>query len=419
MRALVSLLAWGIPALCVINVIVASSLFAQSGVPVAVTLTLLFAFLAFPLVGAFIVSQRPANTVGWLLLAAGIGTLITSFSAAYVQVALLTNTDAQLATRSIDLAGDLMWPINIYLGVMLLFLLPDGRSLSPRWRVVTWAFSLDIIILTLAQIVEPGPLETQNRVWNPLGVPGMADISTAALNAGQSLLFLFLPLAIISLILRYRRAPDAGRRQIKWFVYGAAVMIVLIVAGIQVASLISTNPHDPVAGTVSNATFALGILALPVGVGVGALRYRLYDIDVIINRTLVYGSLTALLGALYFGLIIGAQTLMRLVTGQQQQSQVVIVLSTLLIAALVQPLRTGLQRAIDRRFYRRKYDAARTLQAFGATLRGEVELADLSARLVAVIEETMQPARVYLWLRPDSTEKELPATLAEARDGER
>jgi hypothetical protein len=394
------LLGWGILAACFINIFVTSSLFVQSGTPLMVTLSLLLGFLAFPLVGAFIVSQRPSNTVGWLLLAAGIGTLITSFSAAYVQLALLTNADAQLATRYIDLLGDLMWPINIYLGVMLLYLFPDGRPLSPRWRIVTWAFSLDIILLTLAQVVEPGPLETHNRVWNPLGVPGMADIAKTVLDAGQSLLLLFLPLAIISLILRYRRAPDAGRQQIKWFVYGATVMVILIVAGAQVASRISTDPNDLVAGVIGNVTFALGILALPLGVGVGALRYRLYDIDVIINRTLVYGLLTALLGALYFGLIIGAQTLIRLVTGQQQQSQVIIVLSTLLIAALVQPLRRGLQTTIDQRFYRRKYDAARTLQAFGASLRQEVELDELRAHLLEVVDETMRPARVSLWLRP-------------------
>jgi hypothetical protein len=409
-------LGWGILAVCVVNVFVASSLFGDTGASLAATLSLLLAFLAFPLVGAFIVSQRPTNTVGWLLLAVGVGTVITSFSAAYIQRALLLNTGAQLATRYIDLAGDLMWPINIFLGVMLLLLFPDGRALSPRWRFVTWAFFLDIVLITLAQAVTPGPLETNNRVWNPLGIPGMENISTLVASSGQRLLFLFLPLAILSLVLRYRRASDAGRQQIKWFVFGSAVMVIVAVGGGLAASLISSDPNDPLASGVGNAAFALGILALPLGVGVGALRYRLYDIDVIINRALVYGLLTALLVALYFGLIVGSQSLIRLFAGQQSQSQVGIVLSTLLIAALFQPLRRGLQGAIDRRFYRRKYDAARTLAAFGAALRSEVELDELSEHLVVAVEETMQPARVSLWLRPTPERSGSPAASSLNRE---
>ncbi|HEU0027530.1 MAG TPA: hypothetical protein VFQ25_10475 [Ktedonobacterales bacterium] len=393
-------LGWGILASCVINVFVASSLFGESGVPLASTLMLLLVFLAFPLVGAFIVSQRPTNTVGWLLLAVGVGTVITSFSAAYVQHALLINADTQLATRYIDLAGDLMWPINIFLGIMLLFLFPDGRPLSPRWRLATWAFFLDLALMTLAQAVMPGPLETRNRVWNPLGIPGLKDLSTFVINYGQGLLFLFLPLAVISLILRYRRASDAGRQQIKWFVFGSAIMVIVAAGGGLAASLISSDPNDPLASGIGNATFAVGILALPLGVGVGALRYRLYDIDVIINRTLVYGLLTAILGALYVSLVIGLGDLLRFFSEQASQNSFVIVLSTLLIAALFQPLRHRIQATIDRRFYRHKYDAARTLAAFGATLRQEVELDDLSASLLDVVEETMRPARVSLWLRP-------------------
>jgi hypothetical protein len=398
-------LSWGIVVVCVINVVVASSLFSASGVPLAATLTLLLAFLAFPLVGAFIVSQRPTNTVGWLLLAAGVGTVITSYSAAYVQYALLISADSQLATRSLDLAGNLMWPINLFLGVMLLYLFPDGRPLSPRWRLATWALFLDLALMTLAQAVKPGPLEANNRIWNPLGVAGMENISTLVLNYGQGLLFLFLPLAILSLILRYRRAPDAGRQQIKWFVFGSMVMILLVMGGILATDPITAISDADVASSIQTATFGLGILALPVGVGVGALRYRLYDIDVIINRTLVYGLLTAILGALYFGLIIGSQALIHLFTGQQAQSQVVIVLSTLLIAALFQPLRGRIQATIDRRFYRSKYDATRTLATFGAALRSEVEMDELSERLVAVVEETMRPTQVSLWLRSARSEE--------------
>jgi hypothetical protein len=209
--------------------------------------------------------------------------------------------------------------------------------------------------------------------------------------------FSWWPFSLILLILRYRRAGLAQRQQIKWFVFGSVVMFVIVAAGIFLNPL---DPNSALGTIVGNVTFGLGILALPLGVGVGALRYKLYDIDVIINRALVYGSLTALLAALYFGLVIGAQTLIRLVTHQTGQSQLVIVGSTLFIAALFQPLRGGLQRVIDQRFYRRKYDAARTLERFGASLRGEVERGDLHDHLLAVVHETMQPARASLWLRP-------------------
>ncbi len=394
------ILGWAILAICVINVGVTCTLFTLAGQPAISNLPLLLAFLAFPLVGAFIVSQRPANTIGWLFCAAGVGTLVSSFSAAYVQMALHLHTDAQLATGIIDLIGNLIWPTNLFLGVLLLFLFPDGRPLSPRWRFVVWAFVLDLILVLVTSAVRSGPMEANNRVPNPLGIPDLAGISTSLANGGQSLLFLFILLAILSLVLRYRRAPGGGRQQIKWFVYGSALTVVISLTGGLIAGFISNDPTDPVAWGVSSISFALGILALPLGVGVGVLRYRLYDIDVIINRTLVYGSLTTILAALYFALVLGAQMLTRLLTGQPTQSPVVIVLSTLAIAALVQPLRTRLQRGIDRRFYRRRYDAAKTLAAFSATLRQEVELDGLRAHLLEVIGETMQPEHISLWLRP-------------------
>ncbi len=172
-----------------------------------------------------------------------------------------------------------------------------------------------------------------------------------------------------------------------------------IIGGNIVSGLISSNPNDPVGAFVGNAAFALGILALPLGVGVGVMRYQLYDIDILIKRTLVYGSLTAILAGLYFGLVIGAQLLTRQLTGQQTAQQpIVIVLSTLLIAALFQPLRAWLQRAIDRRFYRSRYDAARTIAAFSDTLRQEVKLDALSTHLLEVVDETMRPSQVSLWL---------------------
>jgi hypothetical protein len=357
-------------------------------------------------VGALIVNQRPTNTVGWLFLAAGVGTLVTSFSAAYVGIALKTHADAQLATGLVDIAGDMMWPINLALGVLLLLLFPDGRPLSRRWAIAIWVLVADLVLTVLAQAVAPGPLEANNRVPNPLGIAGLGDLPANIMNTSQSLILLFLVLAVVSLVLRYRRANNGQLQQIKWFVLGSIVMIVVVVGGqIGAGFLPGANApaDDPAAALptlVGNLAFALGILALPLGVGVGVLRYKLYDIDRLINRTLLYGALTAILAALFFALVYGAQAIIH------AQSPLVIVLTTLLIAALAQPLRSVLQRGIDRRFYRSRYNAARTLEEFGATLRSEVELGDLRADLLAVVDETMKPAQLSLWLRPDAAAEE-------------
>jgi hypothetical protein len=409
-RRLAQTLGWLILAACGANAGVTLWLFNQAGAPPGAPaggdLPLILAFLCFPLVGALIVNQRPTNTVGWIFLAAGVGTLVTSFSAAYVGLALKTGAGSQLATGLVDITGDMMWPINLAFGVLLLLLFPDGRSLSRRWAVVTWALIADLVIIVLAQAVAPGPLESKNRVPNPLGIASLGDLPANIMNASQSLILLFIVLAVISLILRYRRANSGQRQQIKWFVLGSIVMIVVVVGGQFGAGLLpgaNAPADDPAAALpalVGNLAFALGILALPLGVGVGVLRYKLYDIDRLINRTLLYGALTAILAALFFALVFGAQAIIH------AQSQLVIVLSTLLIAALVQPLRSRLQRSIDQRFYRSRYNATRTLDAFGATLRSEVELGELSADLLAVVEETMRPAQLSLWLRPDAAGEE-------------
>ena len=409
-RRLVPALAWLIVALCAVNVVVSEWLFSlappQGSTPfeaLVATLWLLLPFLAFPLVGAIIITQRPANTVGWILLAAGIGTLTTSFSASFIGLAKIHGTINDLPARYVDIAGDIVWPVNLTLGVLLLYVFPDGRPLSPRWRMLVWGLLAAIAAVALGQAVYSGPLEQGGQAINPLGVPALAGFSSFALNDLQALLPPFLLLAVVSLILRYRRAGPAQRQQIKWFVFGSVVMVVIVAAGIFLNPL---DPNSALGLIISNITFGLGILALPLGVGVGALRYKLYDIDVIINRALVYGLLTALLAALYFGLVVGAQTLIRLATHQTGQSQVVIVATTLFIAAIFQPLRRGLQTQIDRRFYRSKYDAARTLETFGASLRSEVELRDLGDHLLDVVQKTMQPARASLWLRPSASEAE-------------
>ncbi|HEY8323317.1 MAG TPA: hypothetical protein VIG77_02435, partial [Ktedonobacterales bacterium] len=250
----------------------------------------------------------------------------------------------------------------------------------------------------VGQAVSPGPLESHNRMLNPLGVPALEGFASFVATYLYLLLPIFAVLGVVSLVLRYRRADQQSRQQIKWFVYGSVMMVIIVLVGIFIASQITNDLA--LSNAVGNMSFAVAILALPLGVGIGVLRYRLYDIDILIKRTLVYGSLTAILAGLYFGLVIGAQQLTHRLTGQQgAQQPVVIVLTTLLIAALFTPLRGWLQRGIDRRFYRSRYDAAKTLATFSASLRSEVDLAQLNNHLLGVVDATMRPAHASLWLR--------------------
>ncbi|MDQ3942985.1 MAG: hypothetical protein M3254_07760, partial [Actinomycetota bacterium] len=220
--------------------------------------------------------------------------------------------------------------------------------------------------------------------------------------------------ALLSLFLRLRRARGEARQQLKWFLY-AAVPTAVCLSPVLVQFIVYTFTTDYLLNSVwivpwrvYNAVLYvawLGLLVLPVFTYIAILRYRLYDIDVVINRTLVYGSLTAMLAVVYFGGVAATQAIFRTLTGQQEQPQLAIVVSTLVIAALFNPLRRRIQGFIDRRFYRRKYDARKTLEAFSAKLRDETDLDALNAELVGVVRETMQPAHVSLWLRPDTISK--------------
>jgi hypothetical protein len=204
----------------------------------------------------------------------------------------------------------------------------------------------------------------------------------------------------VALFVRYRRANETEREQIKWLLYACAVFLVVYVGGF-VSGLGGTAS---LGGYIWGVFFGLSVIALPAAIGIAILKYRLYEIDVLVNRTLVYGSLTVTLIALYFGGIVVLQRFFVLLTGQQ--STLAVVASTLLIAALFTPLRRRLQSFIDRRFYRSKYDARKTLEAFSAKLRDETNLDALRDDLVGVVRETMQPAQVSLWLRPDTAPKD-------------
>ena len=271
-----------------------------------------------------------------------------------------------------------------------------------------WLSGVVIVLLSIGVGLTPEPLENLGGVRNPFGLEGRPWVWDAGI-AIVALLLLCILASALSLVLRYRRSRGEERQQIKWIAFAASVVGLLYLIAM-VSSFIIPSETWFAAGLplwldLLEYAALLSLTAVPMAVGFAVLRYRLYNIDLLINRTLVYGALTATLALIYFGGVVTTQAIFRALTGQEQQPQLAIVVSTLVIAALFNPLRRRIQSFIDRRFYRRKYDAAKTLAAFSAMLRQETDLDALSDEVIRVMSDTMQPAHVSLWLRPDTPRK--------------
>jgi hypothetical protein len=360
-------------------------------------------FMAFPLVGALIASRRPENPIGWICLADGFLWMLLGVTDYYGQEGVAKPGSVPFWVVIYAL-GEWLWVPGVgLLGTYLLLLFPDGRLPSRRWRPLAWLSGVVIVLLSAAILLAPGPLQgIKGGVRNPFGLEGAPWLADAF-----SIVFPLLPLCILasalSLVLRYRRSRGEERQQIKWIAFAASLLAFLFLASVAASLLAAgtTGAAEPLWLKLLQNAAALSYVGIPVAVGFAVLRYRLYEIDLIINRTLVYGSLTAMLAVVYFGGVAATQAIFRALTSQQEQPQIAIVVSTLVIAALFNPLRRRIQAFIDRRFYRRKYDARKTLEAFSAKLRDETDLDALSDDLVSVVTETMQPAHVSLWLRPD------------------
>jgi hypothetical protein len=359
-------------------------------------------FLAFPLVGALIASRRPHNPIGWICLAVGLFWMLNIMSGGYGIYGLLASPGSVPFPAAIGSQGEWMGPATVgLLGTYLILLFPDGRLPSARWRPLAWLSGTVLVLVSIANALAPGPLPDLGGVRNPFGLEGYPWMSGAR-DALNLLLSVCMLASVSSLVIRYRRSGGEVRQQIKWIAFAASV-VALGVSGAVVLGTFAAGTaggtHPLLIGLLKDA-ITLSFAGVPIAVGFAVLKYRLYNIDVIINRTLVYGSLTATLVALYFGGIVVLQRFFVLLTGKQ--STLAVVASTLLIAALFTPLRRRIQSYIDRRFYRRKYDARKTLEAFSAKLRDETDLEALSDDLVAIVRETMQPAHVSLWLRRSS-----------------
>jgi hypothetical protein len=360
---------------------------------IAITEVLL---LAYGTVGALIASRRPENAIGRIFCAVGLALAVASTASGYADYGLYGKGDALPAPELAAWLSVWLHLLVLFAAPCLLFLLfPDGRSPSARWRPVVWLVVVTGVGVFVTLAFSPGELDeyTYPGLANPLGVGGGAgDVLTAIEDFGNGLLPIAVFLSISALIARFWRSSGRERLQLKWVVYTAALTATSFLASFVFPGAVPQAVED--------AVFLLGVAAfaaIPVAAGIAILRHRLYDIDVIINRTLVYGALTATLVLVYVASIVSLQQLFRALTGQE--SQLAVVASTLAIAALFGPLRRRVQSFIDRRFYRKKYDAAKVLEAFGVRLRDETDLDALSSGLVGVVRDTVRPAHASLWLR--------------------
>ena len=352
-------------------------------------------FLAFPLVGALIASRRPQNPIGWICLVAGLFWMLIVLGES-----LPSSVPSPVV---IDVLFQWIWvpPVGL-LGIYMILLFPDGKLPSRRWRPLAWLSGAVMILFSAAITLAPGPLEDHPEMRNPLGLEALGHPWVKVVVTG---IVLLLPVCILasalSLVWRYRHAGGEVREQIKWVAFAASfvgvVYLSTLVGGLFFAPEASATEQAPLWIAFLQIMVQLSFAGIPVAIGFAVLKYRLYEIDIIINRTLVYGSLTATLVVVYFGGIVVLQRVFVLLTGQR--STLAVVASTLLIAALFNPLRRRIQSFIDRSFYRRRYDAARTLEGFSMKLRDETDLDALSDDLVGVVRETMAPAHVSLWLR--------------------
>ncbi len=342
-------------------------------------------------VGAIVASRRPENPVGWLLCLSGVVIGTSSFASQYAIYALLARPDSVPAGEALAWIASWLLPIMIGLTVFYTLLFPTGRLPGSRWRWLAWLTAAFVAVgVVVSSLSFDAYLGSLGPIRNPLGVEGFSEIYKAILYTGAPLLQ---GAATLSVLLRLRRATGVERQQIKWFAYAAALFAVGIVFNVINLAIDTPRWFEWTGLTV----FTASSTTITISIGIAILRHRLYDIDLLINRTLVYGSLTVTLALVYVGSVILLQTLFRGLTGQE--SQLAVVASTLAIAALFNPLRRGVQSFVDRRFYRRKYDAQRTLASFGAKLRDETELGHLGEDLVTVVRQTVQPAHASLWLR--------------------
>jgi hypothetical protein len=355
------------------------------------------AFVAYAAVGALIAAKHPRNAVGWLFCAFGLLFPVVGVLWSYATYGLY-GTVGGLPGQAAA-AWVYAWSVEFMFLVLtlLILLFPDGRFLTPRWRRVGLAAVATAIAVGLAIAFDPGPLYTFDKISNPLGIDAAGGVLETIIGIGPVTSTLLLIAAGASLVLRYRRAEAIERQQIKWLAAGAALAVILIAIFGTLELTVETDRG--VAEVVTSVLALLSLGVIPVAAGIAMLRHRLYDIDVVIRRTVVYGALTATLVGAYLSSVLLLQLAL------SPESDIAIAGSTLAVAALFQPLRNRIQGVVDRRFFRSRYDAERTLEGFGTRLRDEVDLDALGQELCGVVAQTMQPAHVSVWLRESEVQR--------------
>jgi hypothetical protein len=344
--------------------------------------------ISFSVVGALIVSHRPQNLIGWIFCAAALFQAFSAVGVEYGTYALVTRPGTLPFAEGVSWLADWIWAPG--LGLILVFLpllFPNGQPPSRRWWPVAWLGGLSIGMITASVSLL---VWLQDDIGTADGPPGWL---LALLQACFPLMLLAGLLAVISLVLRFFGARGDERQQIKWFASAATLTFTWILLFEQLL-----GPQEGAFEAIVALSGLVVVPSIPIATGIAILRYRLYDIDRLVNRALVYAALTVTLVLVYLGGVISLQYAFRTITGGE--SQVAVVASTLAIAALFNPLRWRIQALVDRRFYRRKYDAQKTLAAFSSRLREETDLDALGGELLTVVRETVQPASVALWLRP-------------------
>jgi hypothetical protein len=389
-----AVLAWGLAGLSVLTLVPATWLAtlqrpggvdpvstAAAGAPVVL------ATVSAATVGALLASRRPRHPVGWLLLGLGLALAVNLLVEPYVRYGLLVRPGSLPAASYLVGFVYVMILVGLSCVGFVLLLTPTGSLPSPRWRWWARVAGAAPVVIVLGGVVQPNPL-SPDYLGNPLAVPALARVLAVPALAGAVVVLVSLLVGAGSLVGRFRRARGVERQQLRWLAVAAALASLLLLVAL-VAGYLALDP-------VVLASFGLCVALLPLATGAAILRYRLYDLDRIISRTLAYGLLTVLLGGGYALVVLGLGQLLG------QRSSLVVAGATLAVAALFQPARRRIQRAVDRRFNRHRYDAARTIAAFSAGLRQQVDLDTLTGQLLEVVDETMQPTQASLWLRPSS-----------------
>jgi hypothetical protein len=372
----------------------------SSGADILVTLAIAVVLLMFPVAGVVIATRQQANPVGPILLAIGAGWGLLAGVTAYADYGIRLHPGSLPGADVAAVLTLVVWapPVGLT-GTVLLLRFPDGRLPGRRWRWVTVLAAAATAACMAAGLLDPGVLKggPYASARNPLGTDLLGGV-IAVLDYAVLVLAVTMVVSAASLVVRFRRAGIVQREQVKWLAAAAGVSAWIYLVDLCISVLAGGSGPEPVWRLLLDDTFVVSLGLIPVAIGIAVLRYRLYEIDVIIRRTLVYAALVSALALLYLAGVFGIQAAVRSASGQS--GTLAVTFSTLLVAAAFQPLRTRIQRAVDHRFYRDRYDAARTLESFSGRVREHVDIEAVSGEVVDVVRQTLQPVHVSLWLRP-------------------